>query len=239
MANTSTATDITNPASKATVLAQRRCILLSCVNSTSTDSSVVKDILNDGYLVCVKLWLDEILDGSIGGVDLLLHLLSNIEQLPVSKQMVTSTKLGKQINAVAKHRICVGTLNEKAIKERVDKVKQSWMVSVKKMKAAAAASLSASGNHNSTTSVVSSAENGNQNSNMKRGLEETSASPIKSSKKPKTLSNILMQVSADITSTTPQKTEEKNASPEGSQKSDGKKVFFLDTLDFYGILISA
>ena len=216
MANSST-TDIMDPSLRGTVLAQRRCILLSCVNSTPRESSTVKDILNDGYLACVKSWLDEILNGSIGGVDLLLHLLNNVEKLPVTKQMVTSTKLGKLINAVAKHKICVGTLNENAIKERVEKVKQAWMASVKKMKAAAAAA--------SSISSSSSGDQKSQTNSTKRGLEESNGSPVKVSKKPKTLSNLLMQVSTDKKSTSQEALSEKSEDKDAQiQNSSGKNL---------------
>jgi len=48
--------------------------------------------------------------------------------------MVTTSKLGKAVSAVEKHKICMGTLNESAIKERVTNVKQEWSASVKRMK---------------------------------------------------------------------------------------------------------
>lgn len=56
--------------------------------------------------------------------------------LPVTKEMVTSSKLGKQVSAVEKHKICVGGMNEDAIKEKVGNVKEEWSASVKKMKLA-------------------------------------------------------------------------------------------------------
>ncbi len=69
-----------------------------------------------------------------GSVDLLLYLLSNITDLPVTKDMVTSSKLGRAVAGVEKHRICVGGLNETAIKERVSRVKEQWSASVRRMK---------------------------------------------------------------------------------------------------------
>jgi hypothetical protein len=95
---------------------------------------VLKGLLNNGLLFTIKSWLDEILNLGLGGVDLLLHLLGSISMLPVSKEMVTSSKLGKQLTVVEKHKICAGSMNETAIKERVSKVKEEWSASVKRLK---------------------------------------------------------------------------------------------------------
>eukprot|EP00978_Attheya_sp_CCMP212_P010863 scaffold26379_cov52-Attheya_sp.AAC.2 len=122
------------PEQKTATLVRRRCILLAVIGSTQPDSAPLKVILNNGYLVLVKKWLDDILNGDVGKVDLLLHLLDHIYKLPVTKDMVTTSKLGKAVSAVEKHKICVGTLNESAIKERVTNVKQEWSASVKRMK---------------------------------------------------------------------------------------------------------
>ena len=54
--------------------------------------------------------------------------------LPVTKTMVTTSNLGKRVAAVEKHKICVSGMNQKAIKERVSKVKEEWSASVKRMK---------------------------------------------------------------------------------------------------------
>jgi hypothetical protein len=67
-------------------------------------------------------------------MDLLLHLLSNIIPLPVTKEMVTTCRLGKAVVAVLKHPICAGTQNEKAISSRVQNVKTSWSQAVKALK---------------------------------------------------------------------------------------------------------
>ena len=104
------------------------------VGATSADNLALKAILNKGLLFDVKSWLEDILDGDGGGrVDLLLHLLGNIAFLPVTKEMVTSSKLGKLVAAVEKHKICVG-MNETAIKKRIAKVKEQWSASVKRMR---------------------------------------------------------------------------------------------------------
>jgi hypothetical protein len=67
-------------------------------------------------------------------MDLLLHLLTSIAPLPVTKEMVTTCRLGKAVVAVQKHSICVGTPNEKAITTRVQNVKTKWSEAVKALK---------------------------------------------------------------------------------------------------------
>ena len=119
---------------KEKTLVQRRAVILAIIGATPSDSPALKGILNDGLLFSIKSWLDEILNLGLGGVDLLLHLLGSIALLPVTKEMVTSSKLGKQVAAVEKNKICAGSLNENAIKERVTKVKEEWSASVKRMK---------------------------------------------------------------------------------------------------------
>lgn len=42
--------------------------------------------------------------------------------------------MGKAVNAVQKHSICVGTPNESNIKDRIQQIKDSWLVSVKAKK---------------------------------------------------------------------------------------------------------
>ena len=119
------------------ILEQRRCLLLAAVGSTAESSPgnpTLKSLLNNGLLVTIKSWLDEILEGKIGGTDLLLHLHSNIIPLPVTKEMVTSSRLGKTVSSVEKHSLCVGSANESAIKSRIQQVKERWSASVKAMK---------------------------------------------------------------------------------------------------------
>jgi hypothetical protein len=68
MADTTT-TNIPDPQTKSRVLEQRRCLLLATVGATAEDSSnnsTLKSILNAGFLVHVKSWLDDILAGTIG-----------------------------------------------------------------------------------------------------------------------------------------------------------------------------
>ena len=126
----------------ARVLEQRRCLLLAAIGSTAEkmpSNRTLKNLLNAGLLVTIKAWLDDILAGKVGGVDLLLHLLSNISPLPVTKEMVTTSRLGKTVSSVEKHKICVAGSNEAAIRDRIQNVKNSWSASVKAMKSANAA----------------------------------------------------------------------------------------------------
>lgn len=64
----------------------------------------------------------------------MLHLLTSIAPLPVTKEMVTTCRLGKAVVAVLKHSICVGTPNEKSISTRVQNVKTKWSEAVKALK---------------------------------------------------------------------------------------------------------
>ena len=67
----------------------------------------------------------------LGGIDFLLHLLTSISQLPVTKLVVKESGLGKKIGTIEKHKICAGTPNESAIVERVSAIKDAWHKSVK------------------------------------------------------------------------------------------------------------
>lgn len=134
MVHSSTAINVESQQERAQRLMKRRAVLLLIVACTQSNNEGLLYILNNGFLVDVKVWLDEILSFKTGGVDLLLHLLTSICMLPVTKVMVTSSKLGKQVAAVEKHKICVAGMNQKAIKERISKVKEEWSASVKRMK---------------------------------------------------------------------------------------------------------
>lgn len=119
------------------ILEQRRCILLAIIGSTSetmSDNATLKSLLNTGLLVTIKGWLDDVLAGKVGGVDLLLHLLNNIIPIPVTKELVTNSKLGKTVSSVEKHIICAASANESAIKKRIQDLKERWSASVKAMK---------------------------------------------------------------------------------------------------------
>jgi hypothetical protein len=166
-------------------LVHRRAIILAIVGSTSSDNLALKGILINDYLFTVRSWLHDILEKGIGGTDLLLHLLDNIADLPVSKEMVTSSKIGKSVAAIEKDKICVGSPNENAIRNRVSQVKEKWSASVKRMKKAAP-----------TSSAISSSESFDSFS-MKRARDADSlgTSPAKKSKS-SSLSSLLQQVSS-------------------------------------------
>jgi len=123
-----------NDLTRQKLLIRRRSIILAITGCTHSDNISLKQILQKGYLHVVKSWLDGILCNADGSVDLLLHMLNSICTLPVTKEMVTSSKLGKQVASIEKHKICVDGKNEKAIKERVGKLKEMWSASVKRMK---------------------------------------------------------------------------------------------------------
>ena len=117
-------------------LEQRRCLLLAVLGSTAENlpgNTTLKALMNAGLLITIKGWLDDILDDKVGGVDLLLHLLTNIIPLPVTKDLVTVSKLGKTVSSVEKHKFCIGA-NQSAIKNRIQQVKEQWSASVKALK---------------------------------------------------------------------------------------------------------
>lgn len=70
-------------------------------------------------------------------VDFLLHMLSNIIHLPVTKSTIKDSGLGKAIGSIEKQSFCKGTPNEAAIVDRVQKVKSAWSAVVKSQKTAA------------------------------------------------------------------------------------------------------
>lgn len=71
---------------------------------------------------------------NVGAVDLLLLLLTNITDLPVTKSIVKQSGMGKAIGSIEKHSICAGTPNESAIMDRVQGIKKAWNASVKARK---------------------------------------------------------------------------------------------------------
>ena len=48
------------------IVAQRRCVILAIVGSTPSSNGALTNILQSGFLSTVKLWLDDILNGTIG-----------------------------------------------------------------------------------------------------------------------------------------------------------------------------
>jgi hypothetical protein len=169
----------------ATALEQRRCLLLAVMGLTAEsmpNNQSLISLMNADLLVTIKSWLTDILDGKLGGVDLLLHLLTMITPLPVTKDMVTSSRLGKAVSAIEKDKICVGTKNEAAIKNRISEVKSRWSASVKAQK--------------------SKITNGTNNVPVKRQLaEEISLPPVKKAKveapRSSSLSNLLKKVESN------------------------------------------
>lgn len=119
---------------KVAALEQRRCVLLAILAATSPNNESLHRILSDGLLTSLRPWLDDVLTGTVGGVDFLLYFLSSIASLPVTKSQVRDSGMGKKVGSVDKHKICAGTPNESAIKARVQIVKDSWNASVKALK---------------------------------------------------------------------------------------------------------
>jgi len=165
-------------------LIHRRAIILAIVGSTSSDNIALKGILINDYLFTVRSWLHDILEKGIGGTDLLLHLLDNIADLPVSKEMVTSSKIGKSVAAIEKDKMCVGSPNENAIRNRVSQVKEKWSASVKKMKKVAP-----------TSSMTHSESSDSSGLKRARDTDAKGTSPAKKSKS-SSLSSLLQQVSS-------------------------------------------
>eukprot|EP00581_Thalassiosira_minuscula_P001952 CAMPEP_0183747954 /NCGR_PEP_ID=MMETSP0737-20130205/67521_1 /TAXON_ID=385413 /ORGANISM="Thalassiosira miniscula, Strain CCMP1093" /LENGTH=819 /DNA_ID=CAMNT_0025983671 /DNA_START=1075 /DNA_END=3534 /DNA_ORIENTATION=+ len=188
--NFTSAMKMASGSSDASTLEQRRCLLLAAVGSTAEkmpSNRTLQNLLKAGLLSTVKAWLDDILTSKVGGIDLLLHLLSNIIPLPVTKEMVTTSRLGKTVSSVEKHRICVGSANEAAIKSRIQQVKERWSASVKALK-------------NNSSKNANNAKNSN-NSNIannvstKRAHEERAPQPAKKAKLGgSSLSNLLRKV---------------------------------------------
>eukprot|EP00980_Cylindrotheca_fusiformis_P004039 scaffold880_cov132-Cylindrotheca_fusiformis.AAC.35 len=200
-------------------LAQRRCIILAIIGCTPSSNSSLSQILQNGFLRTVKTWLGDILNGSVGGVDLLLHMLTHITKLPVTKSVVKDSGMGKAINSIEKHSICAGTPNEGPIKERIKELKDSWNKSVKALK-------------------DSDAKQG-----TKRETDISSAAPSPAAKKPRTdkasFSSLLKKVnsnpstkfansnSAVVSKPEPTKGQD-TGSPKPGQKKPSKRVKWSD-----------
>jgi len=106
------------------ILVYRRCVLLTVLGSTP--ESLVVNLIAKGYLNFVKSWLDDILSDSVGGNDLLLHLLSNIVNLPVTSDAIASSKIGKAVVGIKKHKICTSSAHEIEVKDLVNEVRDEW-----------------------------------------------------------------------------------------------------------------
>ena len=61
----------------------------------------------------------------------MLHLLTNITLLPVTKSIVKESGMGKAVGSIRKHQHCVDSPNKVAITERVNAIKDAWHKSVK------------------------------------------------------------------------------------------------------------
>jgi len=68
----------------------------------------------------------------IGGIDLLLLILSSITYLPVTKEMIATSRVGKTIAQVEKK--FVDSPNLQVISEKISKLKEEWTSSVKRNK---------------------------------------------------------------------------------------------------------
>jgi RNA recognition motif. (a.k.a. RRM, RBD, or RNP domain) len=164
-------------AAKVAALEQRRCILLAILSATPSNNDPLQKLLSLGLLTSLRPWLDDILNGTVGSVDLLLFFLSSIASLPVTKSQVRDSGMGKKVGSIEKHPICFGTLNENAIKSRLQIVKDSWNASVKT-------------NKEPDTSSPQS---------LKRTLEMSSMNGINKKAKSDSFSTLLKKVSSSAT----------------------------------------
>lgn len=165
---------------------------------------------------------------SPGGVDFLLHLLSSIVDLPVTKSVVKDSGMGKAVGALPKHKICAGTANETAIRDRVEKVKDAWNASVKAHKSQSAPSTkppttappptteTSTGSSSSTSPTIIPAKRAADKSNSSPGSAKRIKMDVPSTKKTSSFSSLLQKVSADAP-------KRKLPSETGSQESDGNK----------------
>uniref|UniRef100_A0A7S1BPG2 RRM domain-containing protein n=1 Tax=Corethron hystrix TaxID=216773 RepID=A0A7S1BPG2_9STRA len=119
---------------KKQILVYRRCVLLTVLGSTPGSDAIVANLIVKGYLNSVKVWLEDILSGSVGGIDLLLHLLNNIVYLPVTSDSIASSKIGKAVVGIKKHSICTSSANESTIKDLVNDVRDEWKTLVESKK---------------------------------------------------------------------------------------------------------
>jgi hypothetical protein len=142
---------------------------------------------------------------------LLLHLLTNITNLPVTKSVIKVSGMGKAIGSIEKHSLVAGTPNESAIKERVEQIKDAWKASVKVRKTIDPANDPA----------------GEPKSGVKRELESPAPSPssakrIKSvvdTKKPSSFSSLLKKVSSSASSSASAKATEAAAAAAAAEEA--------------------
>ena len=84
---------------KVAALEQRRCVLLAILAATPSNNESLHRILSNGLLTSLRPWLDDILTGTVGGVDFLLYFLSSIASLPVTKSQVRDSGMGKKVGS--------------------------------------------------------------------------------------------------------------------------------------------
>lgn len=110
------------------VLEQRRGVLLAVFRTTTSHNKTLKAVLEQGFLATVKSLINQLLQYDIGSIDLLLHMLDCLYTLPVSKDQVVLSGIGKAILILEKHKTCIVGRNEASIKTRTSRLKQKWML---------------------------------------------------------------------------------------------------------------
>jgi hypothetical protein len=65
---------------------QRRTILLAVVAGTPADSPTLSRIIDEGYLSAVKIWLDDVLQNSVG---------ESIIEIFVDEHCITTSQLSR------------------------------------------------------------------------------------------------------------------------------------------------
>ena len=247
MASNNTGSIAGDSNNKNAILISRRSTIVTIIGSTPIENSTLDTVLQNGYLGTVKLWMDDILRGTVGtfpsplmqyfvcfwrthlwiyngivliqllcvtlssgGIDLLLHLLTNIAQLPVTKGIVKESGMGKAVGSIEKHRICVDSPNKVAIVERVSAIKEAWKVSVKIRKDKP---------QTSTSTIVALSS--------KRDLDPSSQSSSPTAKKPKlddTKKSSLSSLLTKVAPTSILSTEDKYDLANGDSSKLGVKV---------------
>mmetsp|Transcript_11897 Transcript_11897/g.17170 ORF Transcript_11897/g.17170 Transcript_11897/m.17170 type:complete len:828 (+) Transcript_11897:61-2544(+) len=111
------------------VAERRRSIILAIVALTSPESPLLKKLLSGGFLIKMNSWLIDDMKMKIGGIDLLLLSLSSLKRLPVSKELIAVSKIGKTIAQLEK--AFPDSPNRSAIMENIATLKEEWTTYVK------------------------------------------------------------------------------------------------------------
>lgn len=156
----------------------------------------------------------------LGSVDFLLHLLSCIVNLPVTKNAVKESGMGKAIGTIEKHPICKDTPNEAAISKRVQDIKEAWNASVKARKATE----STSDVTNTSSKRANDESNDSQSSSKKAKLVPPTA------KKSSSFSSLLKKVSGPPKEGTAEDKED---------ATDDKKRKFLQSWSFCTLIVES